>query len=62
MDGWATLSAIRAIRPDVPAVLASGYDEAQVLGGDHPDRPQVFLHKPFALGALRAALDKALQP
>jgi signal transduction histidine kinase/CheY-like chemotaxis protein len=60
LDGWATLAAIRAVRPDVPAVLASGYDEVQVLGEEHAERPQVFLHKPFVLADLRAAIDRAV--
>jgi signal transduction histidine kinase/CheY-like chemotaxis protein len=60
LDGWATLAAVRAIRPDIPAVLASGYDEVQVLGGEHAERPQVFLHKPFVMEDLRAAIEKAV--
>jgi signal transduction histidine kinase/CheY-like chemotaxis protein len=60
LDGWATLKAIRAVRPDIPAVLASGYDEAQVLSDTHTERPQVFLHKPFVLAALQAAVEKAI--
>jgi signal transduction histidine kinase/ActR/RegA family two-component response regulator len=58
-DGWATLAAMRHIRPDIPAVFASGYDEAQILGEEHAERPQVFLHKPFVLADLRAAIETA---
>jgi CheY-like chemotaxis protein len=60
MNGWETLSALRALRPDIPVVLASGY-EAQVLQTDHPDRPQAFVHKPYSKGDLRAAIGRALK-
>ncbi len=51
MDGWATQAALRQLAPDLPVVLASGYDEAQIKQGDHPERPQAFLKKPFELEA-----------
>ena len=60
MDGWETLLALRKIRPDIPVVLASGHDESKVLVGDHPELPQVFLHKPYKKAELRAALAKAM--
>jgi CheY-like chemotaxis protein len=47
MNGWETLSALRQIRPDIPVILASGYDESKVIGDSQPARPQVFLHKPY---------------
>jgi PAS domain S-box-containing protein len=59
MNGWETLSALRALRPDIPVVLASGYDEAQVMQCDHRDRPQAFLHKPYLTADLREALAAA---
>lgn len=61
MDGWETLSALRRIRPGVPVVLTSGYDEAQVLSGDHHELPQVFLHKPYQIAALKDALARAMK-
>ena len=60
MDGWETLSALRRIRPDIPVVLSSGYDEAQVIDNDHPERPNVFLHKPYQNATLQEALSKAM--
>ena len=60
MDGWATLEALRRLRPNVPVILASGYDEAQVMAGDHAERPQAFLHKPYLSADLQAALAAAL--
>lgn len=57
MNGWETIAALRRIDPDIPVILASGYDEASVMGSPHADRrPQAFLQKPYVLGDLRAAL------
>ena len=41
---------IRPVKPSArhagsPAI---GYNESQVMAGDHPDRPDAFLHKPFS--------------
>jgi CheY-like chemotaxis protein len=60
MDGWETLAALREIEPGVPIILASGYNEAQVMQGDHPRPPRAFLHKPYLLSDLKAALALAL--
>ena len=58
MNGWELLTALRALRPDLPMILASGYSEEQVMAGDHPQRPQAFLAKPYNLQSLRAAMNK----
>ncbi len=58
MDGWKTIAALRDIRPDIPVILASGYDEASVMSGDHAERPQAFLAKPYSLEDLRVAISK----
>jgi len=60
MDGWETLTALRQLDPTLPVILASGYDKAQVLSGDHPDRPQAFLSKPYGAQQLRDALSRTL--
>jgi two-component system, cell cycle sensor histidine kinase and response regulator CckA len=60
MNGWDTLTALRQIRPDIPVVLASGHDQSKVLAGDHPELPQVFLHKPYQKAELQAALVRAM--
>jgi signal transduction histidine kinase/CheY-like chemotaxis protein len=60
MNGWETLSAIRRIRQDTSFILASGYDKAQIIAGDHHEQPQVFLHKPFMKELLKDALEKAM--
>lgn len=61
MNGWETLTALRQIRPNIPVILTSGYDEAQAIAGDHPELPQVFLHKPYKVATLKEALLKAME-
>jgi two-component system, cell cycle sensor histidine kinase and response regulator CckA len=57
MNGWETLNALRKLRSDLPVILASGYDKAVVMQGDHPELPQVFLHKPYRKEELKDAID-----
>jgi PAS domain S-box-containing protein len=61
MDGWKTLAALREISPGVPAILVSDNDEDQVIIGDHPEWPQVFLGKPYRIEGLRDAICRALE-
>ena len=61
MDGWQTIAALRKIRPDLSVVLASGYDEAEVMSRDKPERPNAFLHKPYSMDELKKALNMASQ-
>jgi two-component system, cell cycle sensor histidine kinase and response regulator CckA len=60
MNGWQTLEALRSLRPDIPVVLASGYDEAKAMEGKHAELPQTFLHKPYRMADLKVALNVAL--
>lgn len=60
MNGWETLRAIRAMRPDTPFILASGYDENTVMKGDHDILPSAFLQKPFKQADLKTTLGKVL--
>jgi DNA-binding NtrC family response regulator len=60
MDGWETLTALRERRPGLPIVLASGYDRAHAMSGNHTERPQTFLSKPWNLARLRAAIETAM--
>jgi CheY-like chemotaxis protein len=60
MDGWETLTALRRIRSDIPVVLVSGHGESKELAGDHPELPQVFLHKPYQKSDLQAAIERAI--
>lgn len=60
MNGWETLNALRKIRPDIPVILVSGYDQASVMAGEHPEKPQAFVSKPYSLKGLRSAIATAL--
>ena len=60
MNGWETLVALRKLAPGLPVILASGYDKAHVIVGDHPELPQAFLSKPYRLHELRDAIRRAL--
>lgn len=60
MDGWQTLSAIRALAPGMPVILSSGYDHAHVMAGTHAELPTVFLRKPYRSPALEQAVREAL--
>ena len=60
MNGWETLTALRKMAPDIPMILTSGYDEAQVMEGDHPELPQVFLGKPYKNEELINAINQAM--
>jgi PAS domain S-box-containing protein len=61
MNGWNTLSALRKISPDIPVILTSGYDEAQVMADEHPDHPDAFLGKPYQLNELKKTLNRVIQ-
>jgi PAS domain S-box-containing protein len=60
MNGWETLTALRQLVPGIGVILASGYSEAQAMKGDHPERPQAFLHKPYEAKVLINAINQIL--
>ncbi|MCP4107906.1 MAG: PAS domain S-box protein [Desulfobacteraceae bacterium] len=57
MSGWETLEALRRINPDIPVILASGYDEAHIMSGEHTEYPQAFLQKPYTRKELENTLN-----
>lgn len=59
MDGWATMEALRAIDPQIPFVMVSGYDEARVMQEGRGASPQAFVQKPFRKEELGAAIEAA---
>ncbi len=61
MDGWQTISALRKIQPDLPAILSSGYEESEVMGQEDKEHPLVFLHKPYTMTELHNALRQSIQ-
>ena len=62
MDGWQTLAALRKIKPQVPAILCSGYDEVKAMDNDHAEQAQAFLHKPYSRNDLKIILDRLFAP
>ena len=56
LDGREALAAMRQMRPDVAAILMSGYTPADIVSA----ASHGFLQKPFSPDALRAAVRKAL--
>ncbi|RJP79460.1 MAG: response regulator [Desulfobacteraceae bacterium] len=60
MDGWETLAGLRRIDPGIRVILASGYSEGEAMKGEHADRPQAFLKKPFTLNSLIAKVKEVL--
>ncbi|MCP4338214.1 MAG: response regulator [Desulfobulbaceae bacterium] len=60
LDGWETLAAIRRIKPHLPAILSSGYDETKAMEGEHEEQPQAFLHKPYKRSDLQKVLAQIL--
>ena len=60
MDGWETLAALRKLSPDIPVILCSGYNEAQVMAEEHAEVPNAFLGKPYRLQELGDAIRHSL--
>ena len=60
ISGAEVIRAARLTRPDLPAVLMTGYAEADGLGED--PRHVALLKKPFRLHELEATLDSAPSP
>jgi len=61
MNGWETLTALRKLSPGFPVILSSGYSEAQVMAGDHPELPQAFLSKPYQFETLINAIARFMR-
>lgn len=60
LSGPETLRALRAERPELPVVIASGYTQDDALERVGPDQPFVFLSKPFGASRLVASLNALL--
>ena len=61
MNGWQTMAALRKLVPDIPVILASGYDESQLMADDHSEFCHEFLHKPYRMSELKVALEITLE-
>ena len=62
MGGPEALLEMRRVRPEVPVILCSGYDESRVGGASRGDGPDAFLKKPFRLAGLAEVLRRVLAP
>jgi DNA-binding NtrC family response regulator len=54
------LAKLRKLSPDIPVILCSGYDEAQVMAEKHRERPSAFLGKPYQLQDLNDTIRQTL--
>ena len=61
MNGWETFDAVRRIRPDIPFILVSGFDEAKAMEDKYERQPQAFLPKPFQFQLLKETLERVLK-
>jgi two-component system, cell cycle sensor histidine kinase and response regulator CckA len=61
MNGWETLAALRRLSPQLSVIPSSGYDKEQVMAGDHPEKPQAFLGKPYQLTDIRETIQQVLE-
>jgi signal transduction histidine kinase len=59
-DGYDVLTFARAICPDMPVILMSGYTE-RVRGEGGEEEPDAFIEKPFTAKQLDAAIDEVLR-
>jgi PAS domain S-box-containing protein len=60
MSGHEALSEIRAIRSDLPVLLASGYREQDAVHRVPGERPTAFIQKPFEFDVLMAKMRQVL--
>ena len=60
MGGQEALSRLRAIRPDLPVIMSSGYSEAECLRLFENERLSGFLQKPYTAATLARVVEQAL--
>lgn len=61
MDGWEILSFVKKISPEMPVILASGYDEAHVRSSCQRQIPDAYIQKPFQMAELETTLGRVLE-
>ncbi len=59
-SGAETATELRTMRPDLPIIVSSGYDESNLLSRGAPSAGVTFLQKPFNADSLYRALRNAL--
>ncbi|MDX8405958.1 MAG: response regulator [Mariprofundus sp.] len=60
LNGVEAMCRMRAIRPEVPVLLVSGYNEVEIEALELNSRPDAFIHKPFRMADLNRALSEVL--
>ena len=60
MDGIVLSRSIKAVFPDMPIIMLSGYADIMIKEGRIPESVDVMLAKPSTLADFRDALDKAM--
>lgn len=60
MSGLDVLDRMRTIRPDVKIILSSGYEESDILRGEHARKADDFLAKPYRPAKLLRTLRKVV--
>jgi len=61
MNGFQTLQAIRAIDPDVPVLITTGYADRAASQSLVTEGADGFVNKPYQIETLAAHLEKTLQ-
>ena len=56
MNGWETMANLRALDPEIPIVLTSGFNETHAVDGETQQRPHAFLPKPWSLEGLSSVV------
>ena len=60
MNGGEVFRTLRAIKDDVRVILSSGYNEAEIVERFSGEGLAGFIHKPYGINALSAALEEVL--
>jgi CheY-like chemotaxis protein len=61
MDGERTLHALRALRPEVPVVMSSGYTEQEITARLAGQGVAGFIQKPYTQASLLATVRTAIE-
>jgi CheY-like chemotaxis protein len=60
MSGAATMKELRAIRPDVPVILTSGYNQAEAIRRFRSANLAGFIQKPYTAAQLAETIGRVL--
>jgi DNA-binding NarL/FixJ family response regulator len=60
INGQEVMEALRAIRPELPVIITSGYSEQDIMERFHQSPPTAFIQKPYRSRELVALIKKVL--